>query len=708
MATTKTYCRHCMSLCGLEVEVAENKVLSVKGDRANPLSQGYSCMMGQHNIWVQDTPERLVSGRKRRTDGSFEDIDALVALGEIGNRLKDIHHRWGPRSIALYYGTGTAYGGLAYSMARTWLRAIGSPELYTSMTVDQSAKWVCRSRMGVFATGKPLYTELDVMMLVGNNPVVSHQGFGALDCANPLKQLSEARQRGVKTIVIDPRRTETAQRADIHLQVMPGQDATLFAALIREILANGWEDKPFCSRFTTSIDRLREAVIPFDLQYAAARCGVPAEQIAQAARIFGTAKRRSVTTGTGTNMAHHSNLNEHFAEALNAICGGYRRAGDPLHTTGGLFNLTSTTERVVPPSRSWECAPKLRSVDSGQLMGEFPTSRLPDEILHTGEDRIRALISFGGSPATSIGGTTKTINSLKSLELLVSVDPRMSETGRYAHYIIPTKLPFERMDMTTLQDMWFSRNFVNFTEPVVTPPPGVLEDWEVFYGLARHMGVQLNFRVSPVGMTLPHTTPLDMENKPTTEDLFRLSCQSGRVPFDVMKAHPGGLLLPSNDVVRAASQDDGARLDLCPEDVFVEIRQLRAEDFRRDVRFPYDLISRRIKRVVNTAYHKLPSVRKQHLWAPLAMHPEDIAAAEMQDGELVSISSSAGKITGRLTADETLRRGVVSMPMGWGSSDPEDYDSSLTSNLVSIDENVEPINFMPRFSGIPVNVVTYK
>ncbi len=704
--THKTFCRHCMSLCGLEVGVENNRVVSVKGDRTHPDSAGYSCLMGQHNLFVHDDSLRLTAAQRRQPDGGFEAVDMGEALDTIGKQLSTLHERYGPRSIALYYGTGTAYSGLAYSMARSWLRAIGSPERYTSMTVDHSSAWVCAGRMGAFASGRPFYLDLDVMLLVGINPVISHTGWpvSPIHSTNTPKALDEARKRGIKTIVIDPRRTETAARADLFLQIKPGEDCTLLAAMIRVILENGWQNKTFCDRFVTSVDELRQAVEPFTLEHASQRTGVPAEQIFEAAQLFGKARRASAGVGTGASFAANSNLAEHLFQSLNALCGGYRRAGDRMRTTG-FFNLIPRVEMVVPPSRPWLNEPKLRSADIGLLAEEFPSARLPDEILHPGEDRIRALIVCGGNPATAISGTRKTVKALKSLELLVTIDPRWSQTGRLSHYVIPTKLPFEREDINIGLEPVTPINWVNYSQPIVQAPPGVLEDWEVFWELGRRMGVPINFRTGPFGMQLPPGIDLDMVNRPTTSALLRAACEIAGVSYDELSRHSGGMALPHGEVtIRAAEADNGARLDVCPPDVAAEIAAVRAEPRTVDPRFRYRLISRRLPGVMNSAHTQIESVRKRHEVAPLFMHSADIEADGLVSGTMVSIASEEAQIVGRLTTDDTLRRGVVAMPMGWGSADPDDPHSTLSSQLISIDRDVEAINYMPRQTAIPVEI----
>ena len=705
MLKSKTYCRNCSASCGLEVSIENNQVVDIRGDPDHPVSRGYMCIKGRYNKELHNGEDRIFSALARNADGQLIPTDSLVAITEAADRLNELVARYGPRSVAMYYGTGSCFNGLSYGMARTWLAGIGSPEHYSSFTVDQSAKWVCLSRMGLFATGKPMHDDIDVMLLAGINPVISHLGYplAPVPMTDSMKWLKEARGRGAKLIVVDPRRTETARLADLHLQIIPGEDATLYAAMIRLLIERGWTDAAFCKRYVASVGQLQTAVADYTLDYASARTGLPGEQILAAAELFGMAPRKSAWSGTGPNMAQHSNTSEHLLECLNALCGGYRRAGDPIRATGAIFDTVPTQETVIPPNRGWEQGPRLRSVDAGQINAEFPTSRLPDEILHDGEDRVRALVVCGGNPVSAIGDTERTVRALEALDLLLVIDPRMSETARMADYVIPAKLPFERHDMTISQDNWFAWDFVQMTSPVMEAPQDALDDWEVFWELGRLMNVDMDFRIGPYGVSLPRGR-LDMARpRPSSLDMLRIACAGTRVAPDDLAPHPSGLIVSGGTVVIPPATDDGHRLDVCPPDVFAEIRAIR-EETPVPEGYTSLLISRRAVHVVNSSYQNAQKVKARHVMAPLYMNPQHMVDAGLGEGDVAHIQSATGSILGEVRKDPGLRPGVVSMPSCWGRADRRGNATSLTNRLVSLDEGITAINFMPRQSGIPVNV----
>ena len=229
----QTYCRNCPAACGLLVETEGNRVTSVRGDREHALSGGYMCIKGAMSGELHAIDAAARKPRKRLVDGGFVEMDVERLLDEIHAALTQIIERHGPETVALYHGTGVKMNTLGMMALKPWLRELGSPYLYSSSTIDQSAKWVTAGRMGVFPTGKPMFGESDVMMLVGMNPAVSHMGMFVLPFSYPLRAVRDARRKGAKLIVVDPRQTETARHADIHLQIKPGEDVALFAGMIR-------------------------------------------------------------------------------------------------------------------------------------------------------------------------------------------------------------------------------------------------------------------------------------------------------------------------------------------------------------------------------------------------------------------------------------------------------------------------------------------
>ena len=711
-----TYCRNCASNCGMILEVEGDQIVSVENDRENPVSQGYVCIKGQMSVDLHNGAEgRLVECLKRDEGGVLRPIDKHQAIDEIGDKLSSILERHGPRSLAMFFGTTSYLDSVGKPFARSLMSEIGSPNIFSSMTVDQSAKWVTAGRMGAFASGRPSLAYTDVVLLAGNNPLVSHQGYPMtpIPTMNVNLQVRNAKKRGVKFIVVDPRRTEIARFADVFIQPWPGHDAEILAALIRLVLKNSWHNAAFCDRYVGNLDQLRDAAAPFTPERVAAGAGVEATEIEAAARLLGGAAKPCVGSGTGHNMAAHSNTSEHLSEALNAILGGYVLAGEIIPNPG-IFAVRPGVEMVVPPNRTWERAPRCRTAAYGTLMGEFPASILPDEILAPGEEKIRAMIVDGANPAVCLSEPEKVYAALRDLELLVTFDPRMSATARLAHYVIAPALQFERAEVTSFTDYCFPWPFAQYTPAAKPPPPGVMGEWEFFWLLARRLGVELTLKYAPFGMDYkdaPGGLAVDMSVKPSREELIGWLTDQTRVSFETLKAHPHGYMAEVEaTVLRAPDVDDGARLDLCPPDVFDEIGDVAIGMGLRPTEGLYLLTVRRVIESFNSMFQANPITQERHATNRLYMHPADLADLGAETDDAVEVRSRHGRVVAYLRADPMMKLGVVSMTHGWGAGpdptpDPFGLRGAHTGRLVSISEDLQPINRMPLQSGIPVEIV---
>ena len=696
----------------MEVTVEEGKLTQVVADGTASPYGPYMCIKGQASIEFHNGAEgRLLQSLKRDEGGQFSPVDNAKALDEIAAKLTALIEKYGPRSVALYHGTGAYRSVLGGQLEKSFLSAIGTPNLFSTMTIDQSAKWVTSGRLGVMASGKPALADVDLAVLVGNNPVVSHQTapFTAGESGAPGRSYTRAKARGMRMIVIDPRRTETARFADLLIQPLPGQDAVIFAAIAHILLRDGTYNKVFCDRFVSQLDALEKAVAPFTPELAAERADVPVEQIEQAARWIGEASRPLVGSGSGPSMSLHSNLNDHMIEVVNALVGGYRRAGDPVRNPGTL-NPRTPVETAVPPGRSWERGVKCHSADIGKLFGEFPTALLPREILTPGPDKIRALICFGGNLLMGLGDPERAIPAFEELDLLVVMDPRMNETARYADYVIATSQPFERHDLSIPGDSLYPEAFAQYAPPVIEKPRGVIHDWEFFWEVAARMGLQLTLKYWGYGLdfdAIKDGMPLDMCTPPDPEQMIRFLCKNSRVSFDELLASPSGVRPHIGECkVLAAKEDNGARLELCPPDVAEELSVVLAEQGRSE--FRYQLTCRRILEAMNSAYVDAERTRKRYPVNWAYMNPQDMEAEGIAEGDRIAIMSEFGSITGFAKAEDRLRRGVVSMTHLFGellpANDSEQQEGSFTGRLTSLQKYLEPINFMPRFSGVPINV----
>lgn len=697
MRTEKSYCRVCHACCGLEVDIDEGRVVAIRGDRDDPMSHGFICSKGRSAPELHHGEGRLVQTMARSASGALEPIDSEVALARIAAQIGEQVDRWGGESVAIYVGTQANLNALSPAFAFAFAKALDTPRTYGTMTIDQSAKWIADGRMGNWAAGMQRFEEADVWMLVGANPLVTMSAAAGSQIFlfnDPIRSIKAARDRGMKLIIVDPRESDIARHADLHLRPRPGQDVPVLAAMCRIILERGWQDATFLADYAAGLGDLRQALGPFTPEAAGALADVPPAEIEAAAEMFAHAARSGMCgSGTGIGMAARSNLAEHLVCLLNVLTGRFPRAGEPVSRASVLQPFTPPSEGVGGGNREWDDGPRSVVHGLGRIRGQAMTATLADEILDAGDRRIRTLITVGGNPAMALPDQARARRALGSLDLLIAIDPRLSATTAQAHYVFPPLLPFERTDHTGVIEGFFREPYAHYAPPLVDPPPGAVDDWYVFWRIAAHMGLPLTF----AGQSL------DMSNAPTREALLAMIAAHGRIPLDTVRAAQGGRLYPVDARIGEPSADaTPRRFALLPPDVAEELAAA-GEELRHAAPPPrFQMIVRRHREVMNSAGIDLDSTRRKWPLNPAFLHPDDLSRLAVEAGAPLIISNGRRRIRTVAAADATLRPGTVSIAHCW-SGDPADPMES-TSMLIDAEERVEAINRMPLMTGIAVDI----
>jgi anaerobic selenocysteine-containing dehydrogenase len=502
------------------------------------------------------------------------------------------------------------------------------------------------------------------------------------------------------------------------------------AGLIRVILAEGLEDAHFLEDHTQGLEVLRQAVAPFTPEQVAERCDIAAGDLVAAARLFATRGPGVATAGTGPNMSGHTTLLEYLIRCLNTVCGRWQRAGDRVVEPPCLGQPMSARAQAMPPTPQYAYGfgERLRVRDLANTAAGLPTAALADEILLPGEERVRALISHGGNPVAAWPDQLKTIDAMRALDLLVQIDAKMSATARLADYVIAVKHPLEMAGMTLTQEylsgyavgFGTTAPYAQYSPALVEPPPDsdLIEDWELFYGLGRRMGLELVVRpVSFLGTVRVPGTPLDMVHKPTTDELFDMVTAGSRIPLDEVRRHPEGRIYADPPVfVEPAEEGWTGRLDLGNERMLADLGEIAGEvsswpqpnGRQAEERWPFRLVSRRQMNVLNSTGRDIRGQHRGLTTNPAHLHPDDLAALGLAEGDLIEIRSERAAILGVAGVDPNLRRGLVSMTHSWGDVPERDAEvreiGANTGRLSAVDRDFEPYTGLPRMSNIPVSI----
>lgn len=715
-----TVCRICHVACDLVVTLEDGKPRAIHGNKNNPVYHGYSCIKGRSAGMLLEAQSRLLHSLSQKADGNHEIINSGEAVRRVAAQLRQIIDEHGPRSIALFAGTYCTINPLFETFARAFMRAIGSPMVFDNITIDQPGKSTAPGLIGTWLAGSPPMDEWEALLLVGSNPIVSMNGGLGV---NPAHQLKRLRSTGMKLVVVDPRRTECAAHADIHLQPRPGEDATIMAGLIRQLLIDQQLDHDFVSKETAGVETLAAAVMPFTPARVSERAGIDADALVEAAKTLGRARKGATSFGTGANMSGDATTVEYLGRVLSSLRGWWRRAGEEL-TNPGVFLQPlppiAATAGPLPVEGTGEFmhARGIRASIAGN-----PVSALPDEILTPGPGQIRALIVAGANPVLAWPDQARTAEALEHLDLLVCIDPFMSATGQIAHYVLASKPALECETNSAANEKWglfnpgwgYEKSYAQVSPPVVNPPAGsdVREDWEYFFDLAQEMGLRLELH--PIPLVDPqeaaaNAVRLDMSRKPSTTEAWAMALTGSPVPYAELRDSPGPRLVEREPViVQAKPADWTGRLDLAAPIVMQRLADLARRVTTGDDAFPFRLISRRLQDVVNSCGHDNPPQLRKWSYNPAFMHPTDLERLELSAGCLIMIRSAHGEIVGVVEDDATVRPGCISMPHGWGRHPRQQQrphiDGSNTGRLVSNRYGLDELTGQPLMSAIPVSII---
>ncbi len=706
--TKKTFCRICHAACPMEIDVEDGRtIVAVRGDRSDPLFEGYTCIKGRQLGDQYHDPGRLRGPLRTAPGGTFEPVASADALDEIARRIAAIVAEHGPRAVASYTGTGAYQNSVGVPVAQAWHRGFDSPSIYTSLTIDQPAHRSSLARLGAWEAGWHNFTDADVSMAVGYNPMVSsYAAASGLQGTNPFVKLREAKARGLKLIVVDPRRSELATQADVWLQVTPGEDPTLLAAMLRIILSQGLHDEAFCDRWVEpgQLEGLTAAVDAFTVDYAAQRCGLEAGDIEAAAVMFAEAERGAAGSGTGPNMAPHGSLMESLVLTLNVVCGRVNQPGDLLESPYMSSPGDTRRAQVIPPSDPTPgAAHRVRGLRG--LAEEMMTNALADEILLEGDGQVRALIVSGGNPVQAWPDQAKTIAALESLELLVVIDHRMTATAELADFVIAPRGQLERADIPNVMDRRFPAPYTNYTDAVIDSGDDVLNEWEVFVGIARRNHTPLDL---PGGR-------LPLDDDLTDHDVIDHVFGTARLPMASWRDNRQVIHDDNRVAVVAADPDASGRFAVAPDDVVAELAEVRAETTAAELidgvdpdAFPFRLVGRRLKHALNSLGSELPGLARVATTNHAYAHPDDLAALGARPGDLLEITSPLASVIGVAEADPDIKPGVIAMSHSWGglslTDDRVREIGTPTNRLVDSEHGTDRVTGLPVMSAIPVRV----
>jgi len=476
-------CPLCEATCGIAVTVEGERVTSVRGDEDDPFSRGYICPKAHGLIGLQEDPDRL-RAPVRREGGRFVEISWDEAFEEVGARLREVRDSHGASALAAYAGNPTVHDLGSTLFVPALLRSLGSKKRFSATSVDQLPKMLSGAAMfgGSLTVPIPDVDHTDYLLMLGANPLVSN---GSLMTAPDMRgRLRALRERGGRLVVIDPRRSETAEIADEHHFIRPGSDALFLFSLVftlfdEDLVALGRLDE-----FTHGVDEVRALAAPFPPETTAAVTGIPAEETRRIAREFRAASSAACYGRIGTCTQEFGTLASWLVDVVNVLTGNLDRRG------GALFARAATSAGVYKtgPGKAVDYGRWRSSVrDLPETFGEFPVAALAEEIDSAGDDGIRALITVAGNPVLSSPNGARLEKALESLDFMVSVDVYINETTRFADIILPPTSSLERPHYDLAFYSLSVRNIAKYSPVVLDAPENSRQQWRILAELAGRL-----------------------------------------------------------------------------------------------------------------------------------------------------------------------------------------------------------------------------
>ncbi len=655
----RTFCRICLSSCGMVVEVDGDRVVSIRGDKTHPLTRGYLCPKGRALGQTHHGTDRLSAAFiGRGTDR------CAVSVGEAHAHLRDtlagIVQTYGVGSIGVFHATGGFMDSGAGWASRRLKKLLGTEHVYSTATLDAIAKTYVAEQVAGTATLIPNIDEQNgrLLLFIGVNPVVSH-GHSTM-YSNPVERIRAARARG-PVFVLDPRQSETAKLADYHLAARAGSDYAVLAYVLRELLNDDGFDDAALARRAEGLDSLRRAVAPFDGATVTALTRLEQAQLDGLVSAIRAAGRLAIVSGTGSTMAVAGNLTEWLSWALLVVTDSFDQPGGMWFNPG----LTTRLDRfdTLPPAAGSTPGAASRP-DIGRCAGEWPASLIPHEIE---AGRLRALIVLGGNTVASVPDTERITRALGQIDALVVLEIRRTPTTDLATHVFACADQLERPDILGL-DLNANAVYQHFTDAVMPARSDRPPMWRTLATIGRSLNVDI------LG---GDADPASVSDEALIGRILR------GVDVDDLRAQ-GGIKVESTAVFGwVQPRLPMGHWNIAPAPLVEQLAALAPLP-------PLVLVPRRPIRRMNTQPFGNGEAATDAL-----MHPDDAAAADISDGERVEIRSATGRITLTARVSTAIARGAVSIQYGW--------DEGNVNRLIDTTD-LDPLTGMARLSGTAITL----
>ncbi|MDQ8038429.1 MAG: molybdopterin oxidoreductase family protein [Pedobacter sp.] len=717
-------CHLCEAMCGVVIEHQDGKILSIKGDKEDPLSRGHICPKAVALQDLHEDPDRLRRPVKR-VGRDWVEISWEEAYATIEENVKRIRAEHGSEALALYVGNPSAHTP-GVLLLPALIAGLGlKSQRFSATSVDQLPAMLASQQMLGHQVLFPVpdLDRTDFLLIVGGNPAASNGSL--MSAGDPMGRIKSIRERGGRVVVVDPRRTETAEKADEHIFIKPGTDFFFLAAMANVMFKEDHIRLRHLAEMVEGVTTLRAALAEFTPEAVAEITGVPATKIRELARDFASAYAGACYGRMGSCVQEFGGITTWMLYVMNILTGNMDREGGVMFTNPP-FDIVG-----LGPKGNYGKHPS-RVSGLPDFGGEQSVAVLAEEILTPGKGKIRLLGTHAGNPVLSTPNGRQLDEALESLDFMFSIDIYINETTRHANIILPPTSALERSHMDVAIAAVNVRNYAKWSPPLFEAPEDSRHDWQILLELGTRLmpgsqiGRGLRGKVMQVVQKLGLDAGLDLmlrfgpygthrklaSRKSSLRERLAAVVLPDRNGLSIkkLKKHPHGLDLgPLHRAFPDWIFTPDKKIVVAPELYLKDVARAR-EKLRNGHEGSMLLIGRRHVRSNNSWMHNSHRLVKGKPRCTAMLHPDDAARLGIVDGANVRVATRVGAIELPAEITDSLMPGVISVPHGFGH-DREGVRleiarkvAGVSLNDITDERHIDAITAMPVLNGVPVTV----
>ncbi len=708
-------CNLCEAICGLEVRVSGEQILSIKGDAKDPLSKGHICPKAIALQDLYNDPERLRQPVQKTQNGAWQTITWEAAYKRVVDKFLQVQSDYGQDALGVYQGNPSVHSLGIMMFAKLFIKQLRTRNRYTATSLDQLPHHIVTGLMlgHEMLIPVPDIDRTNFMVILGANPVVSNGSM--MTVPNVKNRLKGIQARGGQFWVVDPRRTETAELADKHIFIQPGSDAHLLAAMVNTVFKQGLYAPGRVAEFTDGLEKIETLVEPWTPEVVEGLTGISAQTIRDLVKHFCEADSAVLYGRMGVSTQEFGTLCQWLIVVFNIITGNFDKIGGAMFSTPAIDILST---RKSHPSQSTFSFNRYRSrvKNLPEMQGELPVTTLADELLTEGEGQIKALMVIAGNPVLSSPNGSRFSEALENLEFMVAVDGYINETSRHADLILPPNTILEREHYDLVFHSLAVRNTARFNRALFKSKKDSQSDTDIFLELAMRFskrGKKLNLldklklkflKKWGIRLWLNKQLTAGPYGKSFKLNLKKLEKQAHGIDFGALQACLPERLFNANK-----------RIVVAPDEITRDLPRLLSKlmdrkNQKKSTRFDMLLIGRRDPRTCNSWLHNSKRLTKGKPRCLAHIHPDDAKKLGLVSGNPIRVTSAVGIIDIDFEETDSINRGVISIPHGWGHDLPgvkmscAVQNSGVSVNNLTNNNQYDALSGNAILNGVPVNV----